>query len=78
GGMVAGVGVLAAPVAILGIVGYSIFKHKKVKRQTAALQHALGQLYSVLERLTMNAKHFQQEIAGITAMINTLKSRAPA
>jgi hypothetical protein len=78
GGMVAGVGVLAAPVAILGVVGYSIFKHNKVKKQTAALQQALGDLYSVLERLVMNAQYFQQEIAGVKAVIETLKSRAPA
>ena len=78
GGMVAGVGVLAAPVAILGIVGYSIFKHQKVKKQTAALQHALGELYSVLERLVMNAQFFQEEIASIKGVIETLKMRAPA
>lgn len=78
GGMVAGIGVLAAPIAVLGIAGYSIFKHKKVKKQTAALQHALGELYSVLERLFMNAKYFQEEIAGIKGMIEMLKSRAQA
>lgn len=78
GGMVAGVGVLAAPVAILGIVGYSIFKHQKVKKQTAALQHALGELYSVLERLVMNAQYFQEEIASIRGVIDALKMRAPA
>ncbi|MDD4904869.1 MAG: hypothetical protein PHD39_01745 [Methylobacter tundripaludum] len=78
GGMVAGVGVLAAPIAVLGIVGYSIFKHRKVKKQTAALQHALGELYSVLERLVMNAQYFQEEIAGIRGVIDALKMRAPA
>jgi len=78
GGMVAGIGVLAAPVAVLGIVGYSIFKHQKVKKQTAALQDALGGLYSVLERLVMNAQYFQEEIASIRGVIEALKSRSPA
>ena len=78
GGMAAGVGVLAAPVAILGIAGYAIFKHRKVKKQTAALQHAIGDLFSVLERLIMNAQYFQQEIAVVKAVIDTLKSRAAA
>jgi len=78
GGMVAGVGVLAAPVAVLGIVGYSIFKHRKVKKQTASLQYALGELYSVLERLVMNAQYFQEEIASIRGVIDALKMRAPA
>jgi hypothetical protein len=78
GGMVAGIGVLAAPIAVLGIVGYSIFKHKKVKKQTAALQHAIAQLYSVMERLKKNAEYFQQEIAGINLLIETLTARAPS
>lgn len=78
GGMVAGIGVLAAPVAILGIVGYAILKHRKVKKKTAALQHSLGELYSVLERLVMNAQLFQEEIAGIRVIIEALKMRSPA
>ena len=78
GGMVAGIGVLAAPVAILGVAGYSIFKHQKVKKQTAALQHAIGELFSVLERLVMNAHFFQAEIAHIKSVIETLKARSPA
>jgi len=78
GGMVAGIGMLAAPIAILGIAGYSIFKHKKVKKQSAALQHAMTQLYSILERLKANAEYFQSEIAGINAMIQTLTARAPS
>lgn len=77
GGMVAGIGVLAAPVAVLGIVGYSIFKHKKVKKQTAALQHALEELYSIVERLVANAQYFQQEILKIQGLIDVLKMRAP-
>ena len=78
GGMIAGIGVLAAPVAILGIAGYGIFRHQKVKKQTAALQHALGELFSVLERLVMNAQYFQAEISGIRGIIETLKARSPA
>jgi hypothetical protein len=78
GGMVAGIGVLAAPIAILGIAGYSIFKHRKVKKQTAALQQAIYELYSVLERLKMNAQYFQEEIAGIYGMMEMLKSRVPS
>jgi hypothetical protein len=78
GGMVAGIGVLAAPIAVLGIVGYSLFKHNKVKKQTAALQYALSELYSVLERLKNNAQYFKEEIAGIYATIETLQARAPS
>ncbi|MDP3010681.1 MAG: hypothetical protein Q8N30_16635 [Methylococcales bacterium] len=78
GGMVAGIGVLAAPVAILGIVGYSIFKHKKVKKQTAALQYAIGELYAIMQRLQMNAQYFKNEIAGINSMIEMLTTRVPS
>jgi len=78
GGMVAGIGVLAAPVAILGIAGYSIFKHKKVKKQTAALQHAMAELYNIMDKLRKNAEVFKEEIAGIKTLIDSLKQRSPS
>jgi len=41
GGMVAGIGVLAAPVAILGIAGYGIFAHVKYKNLVQAKEALL-------------------------------------
>ncbi|EAU3346108.1 hypothetical protein JGY60_004589 [Salmonella enterica] len=77
GGMVAGIAVLAAPVAVLGIGGYAIVKHKKNAKLTAALSQAIQKLYEVQERLMSNAEYFKAEIAGIKATIDMLTKKAP-
>ena len=77
GGMVAGIGVLAGPVAVLGIGGYAIVKHKKNAKLTAALSQAIQKLYEVQERLMSNAEYFKAEIAGIKATIDMLTKKAP-
>ncbi|ENM2126625.1 hypothetical protein AB6W13_003687 [Escherichia coli] len=77
GGMVAGIGVLAAPVAVLGIGGYAIVKHVKNGKLTAALTHAIQKLYDVQERLVANAEYFKAEIAIIKATIDMLTKKAP-
>ena len=75
GGMVAGIGVLAAPAAVLGIGGYAIVKHKNAKL-TAALSQAIQKLYEVQERLMSNAEYFKAEIAGIKATIDMLTKKS--
>jgi hypothetical protein len=75
--MVAGIAVLAAPVAVLGIGGYAIVKHKKNAKLTAALSQAIQKLYEVQERLMSNAEYFKAEIAGIKATIDMLTKKAP-
>ena len=77
GGMVAGIAVLAAPVAVLGIGWYAIVKHKKNTKLTAALSQAIQKLYEVQERLMSNAEFFKAEIAGIKATIDMLTKKAP-
>lgn len=77
GGMVAGIGVLAAPIAILGVAGYAIAKSHKNGRMAAALSTAISKLYSVQEKLMENAEYFQEEIAGIKATISLLKGKKP-
>ena len=69
GRMVAGIGVLAAPVAILGITGYAIAKKRKNAKIAAAVATAIKKLYSIQERLMQNAEYFKEELAGITAAI---------
>ena len=69
GGMVAGIGVLAAPVAILGIAGYAIAKKRKNAKIAAAVATAIKKLYSIQERLMQNAEYFKEELAGINAAI---------
>jgi hypothetical protein len=73
--MVAGIGVLAAPVAILGIGAYAVAKNKKNARLTAALTQAIKKLYEVQEILMANAEYFKEEIARIKATIDILTSK---
>ena len=75
GGMAAGIGVLAAPVAILGIAGYALAKKRKNAKMAAALATAIGRLYDVQERLMQNAEYFRAELATIKATIEFLKNK---
>ena len=78
GGMVAGIGVLAAPIAILGIAGYAIAKKRKNAKLAVALGTALRKLYDVQTRLMENAEYFKEEIAGIKATITMLEKKKPS
>lgn len=75
GGMVAGIGVLAAPIAILGVAGYALAKKHKNAKLATALATAIQRLYSILERLQENAEYFREEIAGIKATIECLNKK---
>ena len=72
GGMVAGISVLAAPVAVLGIAGYWLMGRNKKAKLAAALGTAIGKLYDIQARLMQNAEYFRDEIAGIKATIQHL------
>lgn len=77
GGMLAGIGVLAAPVAILGIGGYALAKKRKNAKHAAALATAIGKLYDIQSRLMKNAEYFRDELAQVKATIDFLKNRKP-
>ncbi len=72
-GMVAGIGVLALPVAILGVGGYAIVKKRRSAKLAAALDRAIEKLYKIQERLIANAEYFRDELAEIKAYIDQLK-----
>ena len=76
-GMVAGIGVLAAPVAIFGIAGYAITKKRRNAKLAAALGRAIEKLYKVQERLMANAEYFREELAEIKAYIDQFEHRRP-
>lgn len=78
GGMVAGIGVLAAPVAILGVAGYALAKKHKNAKLAAALGQSIAKLYAIQNRLMENAEYFKAEIASIKAVIETLSAKNPA
>lgn len=77
GGMAAGIAVLAAPIALLGIGGYAIAKKKKNAKLAVALSTAIRKLYDVQERLLKNAEYFKEEIASIKATIDLLTKKKP-
>ena len=75
GGMVAGIGVLAAPVAVLGVVGYAIARNRKKARMAAALRTAIEKLSQIQDRLIANAEHFREELAEIKAYITQFEEQ---
>ena len=77
GGMVAGIGVLAAPVALLATAGYAMAKKRKNAKLAVALGAAIKRLYEIQGRLLQNAEYFKEEIAGIKATIDLLSTRKP-
>ena len=77
GGMVAGIGVLAAPIVLLSVGGYAIAKKRKNAKLAAALGVAIQKLYQIQERLIQNAEYFKEEIAGIKAAIDLLNKKKP-
>lgn len=78
GGMVAGIGVLAAPIAILGVGAYAFAKMRKNAKLSIALGVAINKLYEIQARLMENAEYFKEEIAGIKAAIDVLTKKKPA
>ena len=77
GGMLAGVGVLAAPVAVTGIVAYALVKRRRNARLAAALRTAIEKLYRIQKRLVANAEHFRDELAEIKAYIDQFEKKMP-
>ena len=77
GGMVAGVGVLAAPVALLAVGGYAIAKRRRNAKLAAALRTAVEKLHRIQERLAANAEYFKEELAEIKAYIDQFEAQMP-
>ena len=77
GGMVVGIGVLAAPPAALAVCGYAIAKRRRNARLAAALRSAIEKLHGIQERLTANAEYFREELAEIKAYIDNFESQMP-
>ena len=75
GGMAAGIGVLAAPIAILGIGGYALAKKKKHARNLAALNVAIEKLFAIQERLKANAVRYKEELSALTALVDALMTK---
>ncbi|MBQ7155848.1 MAG: hypothetical protein IJR85_09880 [Synergistaceae bacterium] len=75
GGMVAGIGVLAAPIALLGIGGYALANRRKKSRMLAALNVAIEKLYTIQRRLQENANHYREELGALNALVDALLTK---
>ena len=75
GGMVAGIGVLAAPVAVLAVCGYAIAKRRRNAKLAAALRTAVEKLHRIQDRLAANAEYFKEELAEIKAYIDNFETQ---
>ena len=75
GGMLAGMAVLAAPVAVFAVAGYAIARKSRDAKLAAALSTAIDKLYRIQERLMANADYFRNELAEIKAYIDELTYR---
>ena len=74
GGMLLGIGVLATPVAALGIVGYSLAKKRKKDHKAAALGQAAKRICDIQSSLMPNQEYFKDEIAYIKSTLEILTS----
>lgn len=77
GGMVAGIAVLAAPVALTAVAGYALIKRRRNAKLAAALRTAIEKLYRIQKRLAENAEYFRKEIAEIKAYIDNFERQMP-
>lgn len=85
GGMVAGIGVLAAPAVVLGVGGYALvsnYQQKKLEQtKEALLQEAILKQNTIIEELKIDLKHTNDRTEYLKALnivlqsaINDLKS----
>jgi len=69
GGMVAGIGVLALPIAGFAVYGYKKAKDEKKKKLLAAIRQTVRELKSLCRPLESQAALFQEEINGLNMLI---------
>ena len=75
GGMLAGIGVLAAPITLLGLGGYALAKKRKKARMLTALNVAIEKLYATQKRLKDNAERFREELGALTSLVEALRTK---
>lgn len=73
--MVAGIGVLAAPMVVLGVAGVVIARKRRNAKLAAALNRAIEKLYAIQDRLMANAEYFREELAELKAWITVLEKQ---
>ena len=78
GGMVAGIGVLAAPVALLGIAGYGLLAHRKHKKlmqaKEAMLQRAIQLRDGVIHQLNVENRDNGERLEYLNSLNTMLQA----
>jgi len=72
GGVLVGLGVLAAPVAALGMVSYTLAKKNKKVKTAAALGLAAKKICDIQSRLLEHEEHFSEELAHIKSTLEII------
>jgi hypothetical protein len=72
GGVLVGLGVLAAPVAALGAFSYGVAKKRKKASAAAAVGLAAKKICEIQARLIEHEDHFREELANIKTTLELL------
>lgn len=74
GGMLVGVGVLAAPVAALGVLGYGLARKRQNRGRAVAVGLAVKKIRDIRSQLMQYKEHFGAELAHIKTVLEKLTS----
>ena len=74
GGMLAGIGVLATPVAALGMLGYGVARKRQKDSRAAAIGLSAKNICDIQSQLIQHKEQFREELAQIKAILEALSS----
>lgn len=72
GGALLGLGVLTAPVAALGMVGYSVAKRRQKAKRAAAIGMSAKKICEIQAQLIQHKEHFREELVQIRTILEIL------
>ncbi len=72
GGALLGIGVLAAPVAALGAVGYGLAKRRQKAKKAAAIGMSAKKICEIQSQLIQHKEHFREELVQIRTILEIL------
>jgi len=72
GGTLLGVGVLAAPVAALGVLGYGVAKRRQKSKKAAAIGMSAKKICEIQSQLIQHKEHFREELVQIRTILEIL------
>ena len=76
GSLLASLGALVAPAAVIGVAGYVIAKKRKEAKEAAETAEAIKGIYEIYQRLVQNAEYFTEELAGLNVAMSIIEKNA--